>query len=77
MRDNSSLRQLLFRSLACYFGDDYVNLVQGGQRQIRNLKVGDCVWSLSHDGHQLIEDEIMSIPHAGPTALNQSNFNLK
>ncbi len=53
--------------IACYFGDDYVNLVQGGRRRIGSLQVGDRVWTLSNDGKHLIEDEIFCIPHAGPT----------
>ena len=52
--------------IACYFGEDLVNLVQGGQRKIRHLKAGDKIWSLSSDGHRWIEDEIMCVPHAGP-----------
>lgn len=56
--------------LACYSGDDYAQLVGGGQRLIKNLQVGDRVWGLSNDGRHLIEDEIMCIPHAGPTTLS-------
>ncbi|CAF2144924.1 unnamed protein product [Rotaria magnacalcarata] len=52
---------------ACYFGQDYVDLVEGGRRQISRLKTGDQVWTISHDGKRLIQDEIMCIPHAGPT----------
>jgi len=55
-----------FLCIDCYFGDDYVNLVAGGQRRISSLKAGDRVWTLSKDGKRLIEDEIMFIPHAGP-----------
>ncbi|CAF1278499.1 unnamed protein product [Rotaria sordida] len=51
----------------CYFGEDYINLVEGGRRQIGNLKTGDRVWTISNDGKRLIEDEIIVIPHAGPT----------
>ncbi|CAF1332023.1 unnamed protein product [Rotaria sp. Silwood1] len=52
---------------ACYFGEDYVNLVEGGRRQISSLKTGDRVWTISNDGKRLIKDEIIIIPHAGPT----------
>ncbi len=63
--------------IACYFGDDYVNLVEGGQRRISHLKPGDRVWTLSDDGQRMIEDEIMCIPHAGPTALSLYHFNFQ
>ncbi|UJR12604.1 hypothetical protein I4U23_016779 [Adineta vaga] len=53
-------------TLSCYFGKDYVNLVEGGRRHISQLKVGDRVWTLSHDGEHIIEDEIMFIGHAVP-----------
>lgn len=56
--------------LACYFGDDYVHLIEGGQRQIKNLQVGDRVWGLTDNGQRLIEDEIMCIPHAGPSTIS-------
>ncbi|CAF4975039.1 unnamed protein product [Rotaria sp. Silwood1] len=52
---------------ACYFGEDFVNLVEGGRRQIGSLKTGDRVWTISNDGKGLIKDEIILIPHAGPT----------
>jgi len=64
-------------SIACHFGVDYVNLVEGGKRRISNLKPGDRVWTLSEDGQQLIEDEVMYIPHAGPTTLSVYNFNFE
>ncbi|CAF0862856.1 unnamed protein product [Adineta steineri] len=54
---------------ACYFGDDYVNLVHGGQRRIGSLEAGDRIWTLSQDGQHLFEDEIMVIPHAGSNTL--------
>ncbi len=43
-----------------------VNLVGGGQRSIENLKVGDRIWSISHDGNALIEDEILLMADNGP-----------
>lgn len=53
--------------VACYFGGDYVNLVEGGRRRIANLNVGDRIWTLSSDGQSLIEDEIFCIPHVETT----------
>ena len=50
----------------CYFGKDRVNLVDGGQRYIESLKVGDRVWSLSADGNSFIEDEIVLMMHNEP-----------
>jgi hypothetical protein len=52
-----------------------VNLVEGGQRRIGSLKVGDRVWTLSNDGQHLIEDEIFCIPHAGPNIPSMYYFN--
>lgn len=43
-----------------------VNLVEGGQRFIENLQVGDRIWSLSPDGQTLIPDEIIMMMHNGP-----------
>jgi hypothetical protein len=40
-----------------------------------HLKPGD--WTLSDDGQRMIEDEIMCIPHAGPTALSLYHFNFQ
>lgn len=57
--------------------------MDGGRRQIRNLRAGDRVWSLSSDGSQLVEDEIMCIAHAAPNILStfrvsfQPNLTLK
>ncbi|CAF1484948.1 unnamed protein product [Adineta ricciae] len=56
---------------SCYFGGDYVHLLDGGQRQISSLKVGDRVWALSQDGKYLIDDIIMVIPHGGPQTLTE------
>ena len=52
--------------IACYFGGDFASLVEGGYKQIGLLKAGDRVWSLSNDGKQLIEDEVMVMPHNAP-----------
>jgi len=51
---------------SCYSGEDTVNLVGGGQRRIRDLKVGDRIWSLNHRGTQLIEDEVFMMADNGP-----------
>ncbi|CAF4548875.1 unnamed protein product [Rotaria socialis] len=53
----------------CYFGEDYVNLVDGGQRAIKNLLVGDRIWTLSSDGRHLIDDEIILMLHAEPKTI--------
>lgn len=50
----------------CFYGQDMVNLVEGGQRFIENLQVGDRIWSLSPDGQTLIPDEIIMMMHNGP-----------
>ena len=65
-----TLMFLFFYTLAtCFYGQDTVNLVQGGQRSIENLVVGDRIWSLSPDGQTLIPDEIIMMMDNGP---NQS-----
>ena len=48
----------------CFYGGDYVNLVDGGQRRVDGLQVGDRIWSLSNDGKHLVEDEIVLMLHA-------------
>ena len=68
------INNIYFLSVACYFGGDYVSLVDGGQRQIKNLKVGDRVWSLDAAGTTLVQDEIIVIPHAGPSSSSLSRF---
>lgn len=50
----------------CFDGKDLVNLVDGGQRAIEHLKVGDRIWSLSPDGQSLIPDEVIMMMHNGP-----------
>jgi hypothetical protein len=57
--------------LACLYGKDQVNLIDGGQRSIQNLKVGDRVWSLSPDGDSLIEDEILLMAQSEPNKTGQ------
>lgn len=49
----------------CFHGDDRVRLVDGGTRLIQDLEVGDRVWSLTSDGKQWIDDEIVMIMHTG------------
>src|ERR1700722_1508011 len=66
-----------FLCIACHFGEDYVNLIEGGRRQISGLKAGDRVWTISNDGKRLIKDEIMCIPHAGPTTPSLYNFKFR
>ena len=51
---------------SCFYGKDKVNLIDGGQRSIEHLQVGDRVWSISSDGHSFIEDEIILSMHNGP-----------
>ncbi|CAF0906505.1 unnamed protein product [Adineta steineri] len=48
----------------CYFGGDFVNLVNGNYRRIDQLQVGDRIWSLANDGQTLIEDEMILMMHA-------------
>jgi hypothetical protein len=55
----------------CFYGKDQVNLVDGGTRQIEELKVGDRIWSLVHHGNHLIQDEIILMMDNGP---NVSGF---
>jgi hypothetical protein len=43
-----------------------VNLVEGGQRAIEELKVGDQIWSLTRDGTSLIKDEVLLMADNGP-----------
>ncbi|CAF1021060.1 unnamed protein product [Adineta steineri] len=48
----------------CYFGGDFVNLVNGNYRRIDQLQVGDRIWSLANDGQTLIEDEMILMMHS-------------
>lgn len=43
-----------------------VNLIDGGQRSIKELKVGDQIWSISSDGKNKISDEIVLMMHNEP-----------
>ncbi|CAF1134440.1 unnamed protein product [Adineta steineri] len=51
----------------CYYGGDLVNLVEGGQRHIKNLKVGDKIWSINDHNFELVEDEIVLMMHNEPS----------
>lgn len=51
-----------------------MNLVGGGQRSIENLKVGDRVWSISHDGTYLFEDEVIFMMDNNPGKASNYNF---
>ncbi|CAF4218339.1 unnamed protein product, partial [Adineta steineri] len=50
----------------CYYGEDLVSLVEGGQRRIKYLKVGDRVWSINNHNYELVQDEIILMMHNGP-----------
>lgn len=58
-KDTIIVRHLIFSMSLCFYGNDMINLVSGGQRSISHLKVGDRVWSINHDGTSLFEDEVM------------------
>lgn len=60
--------------LGCYSGEDHVSLVEGGQRQIKNLKLGDRIWSLAPDYVTLIEDEVILMPHSEPKTTSLYQF---
>ena len=67
---------IFFLKIGCYFGNDYVNLVEGGRRQIKYLKVGDRVRTLSSNGQHIIEDEVFYIPHVAQTTSSMYHFKL-
>lgn len=50
----------------CFYGKDYVNLVNGGRRAIEQLKIGDRIWSMTDNTNELIQDEIIMMMHDGP-----------
>jgi hypothetical protein len=54
---------------SCFFGKDMVNLIDGGQRSIEQLKVGDQIWSISSDGNFIIKDEIILMMHNEPNQI--------
>ncbi|CAF4263302.1 unnamed protein product, partial [Adineta steineri] len=43
-----------------------LHLVEGGRRHIKNLKVGDKIWSINDHSYELIEDEIVLMMHNEP-----------
>jgi hypothetical protein len=49
-------------------------LINGGERSIEELKVGDRVQSISSDGKSYIEDEIVMMMHNEPNT--SSNYYL-
>jgi hypothetical protein len=53
-----------------------VNLVDGGQRSIEHLKVGDRIWSINDDGTTLFEDEILLMADNGPNKSGYSSLSL-
>ncbi len=59
---------------SCFYGKDMVNLIDGGQRSIEELKVGDRIWSISPDGNYFIKDEIILMMDNGPNKTGHSDF---
>ena len=51
---------------SCFYGKDTVNLVDGGQRAIEDLKIGDRIWTLNHRGTALFQDEVIFMMDNGP-----------
>jgi hypothetical protein len=51
-----------------------VNLIDGGQRSIEHLKVGDQIWSISPDGKSFIKDEIILMMHNEPNKAGYLNI---
>ena len=71
VQDNT--QRLIFSVAVCYYGKNMVNLVGGGQRSIENLRADDRIWSMSHDGNSLFENEVMLMSDNGPNRTGQSN----
>ncbi len=59
-------KQILILIGGCYYGEDRVDLVNGGQRSIKELKVGDQIWSINKPKSEIIQDEIVLMMHNGP-----------
>jgi len=59
-------KQLLILIGGCYYGEDRVDLVNGGQRYIKELKVGDQIWSIKKKKSEIIKDEIVLMMHNDP-----------
>lgn len=58
----------------CFYGGDFVELVDGGKRSISKLNIGDRIWSISKDGKTKIIDEIILMMHNEPTKTSKSNL---
>ncbi|CAF2535493.1 unnamed protein product [Rotaria sp. Silwood2] len=64
------LTENFFITTSCYFGEDLVNLADGGYRCINKLQVDDRIWSLDKDGKTFVEDEMILIMHAESNSSN-------
>ena len=60
-----------FLAPSCFYSKDTVNLVEGGQRAVEDLKVGDRIWSMNRDGTSIFEDEVMLMSDNGPNKTSQ------
>ncbi|CAF1096044.1 unnamed protein product [Adineta ricciae] len=49
----------------CYYGKDKVQLIDGTQRSIEHLHIGDRIWTLTPPAQTPIQDEIILIMHNG------------
>lgn len=59
----------------CYYGKDFVHLVDGGKRRVEELKLGDRIWSIDpNNPDQLLEDEIMLMAHNEPNRTGLHHF---
>jgi hypothetical protein len=47
----------------CFSGDDNVTLFDGSSKAMRDLQVGDVVWTVSDDMKTLVLSEIFIMPH--------------
>ncbi len=48
------------------YGKDMINLIDGENRSIEQLKVGNEIWSITPDRNSFIKDEIHLIMHHKP-----------
>jgi len=69
--EKREIKKLICKAPSCYSGEDLVELVDGGKRSIKHLKVGDEIWSIGFDGKSLIKDEIILMMHHQPTQLSK------
>ena len=71
--------RLVFRCIhcfvapSCFYGKDLVSLVNGEQRRIEDLQVGDRVWSIDHQKNRLVEDKIVRMMHNEPNKTGMRN----